>query len=1324
MVDPSVKDSLSALSQENTELKAQLASCREALEHIRQAELRYRQIFENSPISMMICNREGYITEMNEAAEAFYGLTVSQLNQQVAPIFNNPQLIENGTLPYMTRALAGEAVIEPPTYYDAIGHIVQGNLTKGRGHYAPIRDEVGDVEAFVEICPDYRDFFILQAQLLEAAERAAQEREQAAEQRAEELEAYTQRLQGRDRILEATAAASKILLTEPNFEMAISEALGILGDSIGCDRIMVGQQFDDPEKKTLGFVRFLYEWNSSATSSQLNDHEGLTDFYWHEIGLEDWYHANARGEIIGQTIDELSERFRQSQEQIGVQATYSVPIFVDDQFWGVIAVDHCCEKRLLTEAEQMAFKTAANFVGSAIERDRDRRAKAEAERQVLLERERAAQMRAAQLQERNHILSLQERWLKATTAAATELLSTDDLERAIASALQMLGEGVGVDRVTILKYVREADHCFVRVAYEWTTPDQPTQITHQDLQDIPWEDVGEFADPLLEGEWIGGDIDQFREPFRSGQIELGVQSTYAVPIFVEGRFWGAVGIDHCRQKKLLTDAEIAVFQIFASCFGSAIQGHQMQQARETAERKALVSRERAARAAELEAANQVLITRDRWLETTAIAAHQLLSNGDIETSVQVALKTIGENLGCDRVVVMRYLPHPDTLGSMRILYEWDAQGISAQSHNPDLCEIPSDGIETWFQQILAGSWVGGIVEELDEPFRSSQQQLGVKSTYGAPVFVEEQLWGIVGIDYCCEAKRLSSAEIAVFETAATCIGSAIYQEAVRRDRAAQERAKLLSSVAEAANLLLRSSDYKIVLPDVVRLLGAAVGSDRCTIVTAETVPVKLTSSIQFAAEWCRPTVQHGYEATPDLESKTWQDFPELYDRLLQVETANYLVTDLSEPNRSLFTAQGIRSVAYLPIIVNGEPWGQIGFDNCGDPRLYSEAEIAILQVAAESIAAAIARQAQDEALRASEEHYRTLFEISSEGIYRFEYDHPIPLALPIEEQVKLVYERCLITEGNQTYAEMYGFDQTKDVVGIWLKNLHVLESDQNLNFLRTLVEGKHQIQNYESEERDRHGNPLYLLNNIATEIKDGCAIGGWGSQLDITELRSAQEALADERIRAETELIRERTRIAQDIHDTLAQSFGGILMQLQAANYFAKSNPDKSHQHFLTARDLAKEGLSEARKSVWALYEESREYQDLSATATEVVHQLTARSNLDVQVVIEGEPYLIDPDVGLNMLRIVQEAATNVVRHAQADTFTLRVIYAPQQIDLLIRDDGIGFDPSLPIKGFGLSGMQQRCDRIGAEFHLTSQPGIGTTVRVSYSLTTVPIPTG
>ena len=266
-----------------------------------------------------------------------------------------------------------------------------------------------------------------------------------------ELEAYNQTLENRDRILAATAAASNILLTEADFDTAVKAALRILGESVGCDRIAVGQQFDDPTGETLGFIRFLYEWDAADISPQFFETEDPQDFGWQEMGIENWFNASLRGEAFGQTVDDLPEPFRQTQEAVGVQSTHNVPIFVGNQFWGVVGIDHCRKKRLLSETELAVFKTAANGIGNAIERDRTTNARETAEREAIIVRERAA--RAAELEAANQVLVVRDRWLETTAIAANQLLSSSNVAASMNDVLKIIGENLECDRLSVMHYL-------------------------------------------------------------------------------------------------------------------------------------------------------------------------------------------------------------------------------------------------------------------------------------------------------------------------------------------------------------------------------------------------------------------------------------------------------------------------------------------------------------------------------------------------------------------------------------------------------------------------------------------------------------------------------------------------------------------------------------------------------------------------------------------------------------------------------------------------------------------------------------------------------
>lgn len=802
-------------------------------------------------------------------------------------------------------------------------------------------------------------------------DRIRQEREAAALARAAELESHNLVLAMRDRILEATAAAANVMLTANDFDSSINTALQIVGEGLGVDRVALGENFDTVSAQEVGYFQFLYEWASPGTFFQ-TEHPDLARIS--HSGMEYFFDVLRNGDPCGGIVDEFPEPFRSTQLELGVQSTYAVPIHVNDHFWGIIGFDDCHRLLRRSEGELEALKTLANCIGNAIERDHTRK-----------EREAAALNRAAELEAYNRALRERDRILEATAAISNVLLTDEDFDAALNEAMKIIGEAVGTDRVGIAENIADLTDTTPGqwlVIGEWTAPGiTPVAQIHSPE---PMQGTYAGAEQLYalhqRGDGFSLLTEQMKDPFRSSMAFVGVQTLHSVPIILRGSYWGTIVLGDCRQQRLRSSAELAALQTVADSIGNAIERERLRQTelrirqeREAAERAILIERERAARAEELEKANQVLTVRDRWLETTAIVAQQLLSSDNVESSISEALKTVGENLECDRVYVMQHQTTPDDspsdLGFARMTYEWAADDMAPHIDIPSLRDLPGESFKDLFEQLLAGQWVGGVVDELDEPLRSRQRSLGIKSFYTVPVFIEGKPWGVVGLGHCRKVKRLNSAELAVFKTAATCIGSTIYQAEIRRDQATQERAKLLSSVADAANLLLRSTDYKAVLPEVVRILGEAVECDRCGIGQNILHPVTGEPAVDVKPEWewRTPSTLPAASFSPHGDLLySWDDGPFLTEQMRKGVAASYLVADLPERDRHLMAVQGTTATLFFPIMLEHRLWGFIHFDsNSHNPRLYGQAEISILKVAAESITAAISRQVQDEALRRS-----------------------------------------------------------------------------------------------------------------------------------------------------------------------------------------------------------------------------------------------------------------------------------------------------------------------------------------------------------------------
>jgi signal transduction histidine kinase len=140
---------------------------------------------------------------------------------------------------------------------------------------------------------------------------------------------------------------------------------------------------------------------------------------------------------------------------------------------------------------------------------------------------------------------------------------------------------------------------------------------------------------------------------------------------------------------------------------------------------------------------------------------------------------------------------------------------------------------------------------------------------------------------------------------------------------------------------------------------------------------------------------------------------------------------------------------------------------------------------------------------------------------------------------------------------------------------------------------------------------------------------------------------------------------------------------------------------------------------VWSLHPDADEYRNLAESLQRSLTQLTQHTPLQADLAIVGTPQSVPPDIGMNLLRIAQEATTNTLRHAQAQTLQLELTFRVDGIELRSQDDGQGFSPQLVHDrgGFGLLGMQQRCDRLNGQLTLQSQPGQGSCILIQIPLT-------
>jgi signal transduction histidine kinase len=223
------------------------------------------------------------------------------------------------------------------------------------------------------------------------------------------------------------------------------------------------------------------------------------------------------------------------------------------------------------------------------------------------------------------------------------------------------------------------------------------------------------------------------------------------------------------------------------------------------------------------------------------------------------------------------------------------------------------------------------------------------------------------------------------------------------------------------------------------------------------------------------------------------------------------------------------------------------------------------------------------------------------------------------------------------------------------------------------------------------------------------------AKIPVAEALASQATLAVQMARLGEEarqvaVLAERNRIARDIHDTLAQGFTGVVVNLEAASRaLRRAHGDVALDHIDNARGLAQSCLDEARLSVRALRPDPTRRPDLALALEAQVRRMEA-TGASARLRISGEKVTLPADVEAELVRIAQECITNVLKHASARNVELLIDYRSDGLSLRVTDDGAGFDTTGRHDGFGLLGMRERAERIGATLHVSSTAGRGTRV--------------
>jgi signal transduction histidine kinase len=236
------------------------------------------------------------------------------------------------------------------------------------------------------------------------------------------------------------------------------------------------------------------------------------------------------------------------------------------------------------------------------------------------------------------------------------------------------------------------------------------------------------------------------------------------------------------------------------------------------------------------------------------------------------------------------------------------------------------------------------------------------------------------------------------------------------------------------------------------------------------------------------------------------------------------------------------------------------------------------------------------------------------------------------------------------------------------------------------------------------GPPWWSTRLLVREIILLAALIGMGIYIYLKVERSKMHAI-----------LHERARLAHEMHDTLAQSFAGVGFHLQGVRNSVCSGtlttPDVIDKLTL-ACELITRTHRDASAEIAALHPGSDDGSDLLTLLERCAYAMLEGNHIPIRLIREGNPRNLSLSVRDALFHIGREAITNVLRHARAESITMRIRYEFRTVTLEMIDDGCGFNYGKHADDFGLRGMRSRCAAIGATLEVISDLGYGTSIRV------------